>query len=767
MADSSRLFQAELSGLAPQTPRKALVLVDDAPDLELWYSVPDSFAGGGEISGCRVLVPLRRRSVQGTVIQVTPIEGQEGFVLRPISRLLHADPLVPAKLLQLAQWIAQYYACRLEVVVRGMIPEMIRTGSGSFKTQKLVLLKAMPPAELLAKLETRAAKQATLLRVVEEKKAVLLADLSSEFPGAASAVKRLCEQGWLEVKDSVQTRDPTAGTVFLPSEPLPLNPEQALALTAIIQELNAESKTPILLKGVTGSGKTEVYLQSIAHVIERGQNVIVLVPEISLTPQTTERFKRRFASIQDEVAILHSHLSDGERHDEWRKILAHKARIVIGARSAIFAPLENVGLIVVDEEHENTYKQENPPRYQGRDIAVVRARMEGAALVLGSATPSLESYQNALLGKYRLVELARRADNQKLPLTRIVDMRTEGASRRDKRKGGTALTIISEPLRIAILQRLERGEQCILFLNRRGFSPSVLCQDCGHRVECPHCSVTLTYHESDSRLVCHLCGFQRIPLRNCPKCASPSIFFAGYGTERVEGVLHKLFPNGRIARVDTDAMKRKTQLQDTLNAFHAKKFDILIGTQMIAKGLHFPNVTLVGVLNADLGLHIPDFRAGERTFQLITQVAGRAGRGHLLGEVLVQTFTPHNPSIQFARHHDFDGFAEQELPLRESLKYPPFYHVALITCRSEHERRAQFSLENLVKRLRSDLPEEILMADPIPSPLIKVANQFRFQVLMRAVNPRKLVSHVQRHLRQLSFPEDVLVTVDVDAYNLS
>lgn len=743
------------------------MLVDDAPDLELWYSVPEDLATR-EIPGCRVLVPLRRRSVQGTVIQVEPIEGQESFALRPIARLLHPDPLVPASLLQLAQWISHYYACRLEAVVRGMIPEMIRTGSGGFKTQKAVALASMPPAEALAKLESRASKQAALLRFLQEKgRPVLLAELSTEFPGAAPAVKRLEQLGWVAVTDSILARDPASSTLFLPSEPIPLNGEQALALQLIAHELDAKEKTPILLKGVTGSGKTEVYLQSIARVIDRGQNVIVLVPEISLTPQTTERFKRRFAAMQDEVAILHSHLSDGERHDEWRKILDRKARIVIGARSAIFAPMERVGLIVVDEEHENTYKQENPPRYQGRDIAVVRAKLEGAALVLGSATPSLESYQNALLGKYRLAELTKRADNQKLPLTRIVDMRTEGASRRDKRKGGAALTIISEPLRIAVEQRLDRGEQCILFLNRRGFSPSVLCQDCGHRVECPHCSVTLTFHESDNRLVCHLCGFQRIPLKKCPKCSSPSIFFAGYGTERVEGVLHKLFPRGRVARVDTDAMKRKTQLQDTLNAFQARKFDILIGTQMIAKGLHFPNVTLVGVLNADLGLHIPDFRAGERTFQLITQVAGRAGRGHLLGEVLVQTFTPHNPSIQFARHHDYDGFAEQELELRKSLRYPPFVHVALITCRSEHERRAEFSLQNLVQRLRSDLPGEILMADPVPSPLIKMANQYRFQVLLRAVNPRKMVAHVQRHLRQISFPEDVLVTVDVDAYNLS
>jgi len=767
LTDSSRLQQSELTGLGSQAPRKALVLVDDAPDLELWYAVPQEL-GAKNIGGCRVTVPLRRRTVHGTIIQIEPVEGQEGFSLRPISRLLHPNPLVPPKLLELAQWISVYYACRLEVVVRGMIPEMIRTGSSGFKTQKAVALKTLPPAEELTKMETRARKQSAILHLLEERgEPVLLTDLATDFPNASPTVRRLEELGWVEVRDSIRARNPAGETRFLPSEPLTLTEEQTVALEAVLRDLDAGEKRPVLLKGVTGSGKTEIYLQAIAKVIERNQNVIVLVPEISLTPQTMERFKRRFADIQDQVAILHSHLSDGERHDEWRKILDRRARIVIGARSAIFAPLEDVGLIVVDEEHETSYKQENPPRYQGRDIAVVRSKLENATLLLGSATPSLESYHNVEAGKYTLVELTHRADDQKMPLTRVVDMRSEGQARRDKQTGASSLTLVSEPLRIAMQQRLDRGEQVILFLNRRGFSPSVLCQDCGHRVECPHCSVTLTYHEADGRLVCHLCGFQRIPLRKCPQCSSPSIFFAGYGTERVERVLHKLFSGARIARVDTDAMKRKTQLQDTLNDFKAQKYDILIGTQMIAKGLHFPNVTLVGVLNADLGLHIPDFRAGERTFQLLTQVAGRAGRGHILGEVLVQSFTPHNPSIQFARHHDYDGFAEQELEMRQNLGFPPYVHCTLITCRSEHERRAEFSLETFVKRLRSDLPEEILMTDPMPSPLIKMAGQYRFQVLLRAANPRRITAHVQRHLGQLSFPEDVIVTVDVDPYNLS
>ena len=760
------LQQGQLGGIAPVSALKCLVLVDEAPDLELWYSVPDQLSSR-ELRGCRVAVPLRRRRVQGTVIQVSPVEGQEGFALRPIAGLLHPKPLVPATLLELAGWMSDYYACRLEVVVRGMIPEMIRTGSAGFKTQKAIRLKKEPLAEDLEVLKRKAPRQAAILEQLTPGATLLLASLSAEHSSAPQAIKRLEEAGWIEVLDEVQSRDPSRASEYLPSQPLALTDEQELALKVVELDMEAEpvDKKPILLKGVTGSGKTEVYLQAIAKVIDRGQSVIVLVPEISLTPQTTERFKRRFAHIQDQVAILHSHLSEGERHDEWRKILDGKARITIGARSAIFAPLENIGLIVVDEEHENTYKQESPPRYQGRDVAVVRARIEGATVLLGTATPSLESWRNTLTGKYKLVELTRRADDQKMPVTRVVDMRTEGRTKRDSDK--KVATIISEPLRIAIDQRLNRGEQTILFLNRRGYSPSVVCQDCGYRVECPHCTVTLTYHESESRLICHLCGFQRVPLTKCPECKSGSVFMAGYGTERVEQVLRKVFPRARIARIDTDTMKRKTQLEDTLNDFKAQKFDLLIGTQMIAKGLHFPNVTLVGVLNADLGLHIPDFRAGERTFQLLTQVAGRAGRGHLLGEVVVQTFTPHNPSIQYARHHDFEGFATQELEARKTLNFPPYVHVCLVTARSEHERRAQFSAETLHKRLAADLPPEFLLSDPMPSPLVRVANQFRFQVLMRAKNPRRLVAHIRKHLDSLTFPEDVIVTVDVDAYNLS
>ena len=502
-------------------------------------------------------------------------------------------------------------------------------------------------------------------------------------------------------------------------------------------------------------------MQAIQHVLDLGKGAIVLVPEISLTPQTADRFKQRFAHIQNEVAILHSNLSAGERHDEWNKILNRKAKIVIGARSAVFAPIENIGLIVVDEEHENSYKQESVPRYQARDLAVVRGFLEKCTVLLGSATPSLESWKNCDVGKYELIQMKKRVDDRALPLVRVLDMKLESK----KQKGG--LAILSNRLRTSIEERLAEGEQTILFLNRRGFARSLMCPDCGHVCECKHCSLTLTVHREEDKLLCHMCGFSQLPPRQCPDCKSRAILNSGYGTERAEQYIRKAFPSARVARVDTDVMRKKNQLQDTLTAFKTKKIDILLGTQMIAKGLHFPNVTLVGILNSDVGLHIPDFRAGERTFQLITQVAGRAGRGELAGEVVVQTFTPHHPAIQFGRHHDFEGFAEEEMQLRKQFHHPPFLHMAIVTIRSVHEQRAEFSLQTLHKRLKKNLPDEIGMTDPLPSPLVKSHDQFRFQIILKAVNPRSISGHLRTVMKDLTFPDDVIMTVDIDPYNLS
>ncbi len=735
----------------------ARVLIDGPSELVFDYSIP---AGLAVMPGCRVRVPLRRKSSFGTVLAVT--ESQDlGFATREVEALLSPEPLVTPVLLDLGRWIADYYGCSIESVIRSILPQAVRSEENSAKSRLVVVLDSVPTEEILAKIARKAPRQHAILTL-------LLATADHSLPaadfgeGASPAVKSLVKQGLVRVVSEEVRRDPDADLDdVVESRPLILNSSQAAALAVIQEAVANPSPKPLLLLGVTGSGKTEVYLQAARHVLDLGKTVLVLVPEISLTPQTVRRFKARFAAVRDEVAVLHSNLSQGERFDEWHRIQSGKARIVIGARSAVFAPLPALGLILVDEEHENSYKQESVPRYHGRDIAVLRGHMESCPVVLGSATPSLESWQNCLAGKYQLARLTERVDGQAMPLVRVIDMRIE----QQKQKGGTA--ILSDRLRAAITSRLEKGEQSILFLNRRGFARSLQCPTCGHVCQCPHCSVALTYHRTDDRLVCHVCGHLAVVPRKCPSCASPAIILQGYGTQKVEEILAKVFPTARFARIDADAMRRKNALRDALNAFKSHKTDIIIGTQMIAKGLHFPNVTLVGILNADLGLHVPDFRAGERTFQLLTQVAGRAGRSELEGEVIVQTFTPHSPSIQFARHHDFDGFAEQELEFRRQFGFPPYSHCAVLTARSTHERRAEFTLQTLHKRLSENLPPHIILGEPLPSPLVKSHGQFRFQTTLRGPQARPLTRHVQQVLRKTTLPEDVTVVFDMDAFSFS
>lgn len=733
------------------------VLIDGPSELVFDYAVP---AGLNVLPGCRVRVPLRRKSATGTVLSIVAAE-QMDFALRELESLIDPEPLITPVLLRTGQWIADYYGCGIETVIRSLLPEAVRSEENSAKTRRLAVLDAAPDPAVLEKLARRAPRQHAILSLLVHSPGMRMA-VADLGDGSAAALKGMEKAGLLRIETEEVRRDPDEGVdEVLESLPLALNPDQQRALDAILEGLKSPAPKPILLLGVTGSGKTEVYLQAARHVLDMGKTVLVLVPEISLTPQTVRRFKSRFAAMQDQVAVLHSNLSQGERFDEWHRIRKGLARIVIGARSAVFAPLPDLGLILVDEEHENTYKQENVPRYHGRDVAVLRAAFEPCAIVLGSATPSLESWHNAQSGKYEVLRLDQRADGQSMPLVRIVDMRLEAA----KHKGAPA--ILSDKLRVALEQRLAKGEQSILFLNRRGFARSLQCPKCGHVCQCPHCAVALTYHRTDERLVCHVCGHQAIVPRKCPECKDPAIIMQGYGTQKVEEVMAKVLPNAKIARIDADAMRRKHALRDTLNAFKSHKIDILIGTQMIAKGLHFPNVTLVGILNADLSLHVPDFRAGERTFQLITQVAGRAGRGDLEGEVIVQTFTPHSPSIQYARKHDFDGFSEQEMEFRRQFSFPPFAHCAVLTARSNHERRAEFTLQTLHLRLAEDLPPGITLGEVLPSPLVRAHGQFRFQITLRSHRARPLTRHVQAVLQRTSLPEDVTVVFDMDALNFS
>ncbi|MCP4302568.1 MAG: primosomal protein N', partial [Gammaproteobacteria bacterium] len=519
-------------------------------------------------------------------------------------------------------------------------------------------------------------KQQAVVDVLKDASPVLLSELTVQADVSVGTVKTLEKKGLVTLSKESIYRDPHEGVEILKTPPLTLMPEQADALKTILGAMNSEKPETILLHGVTGSGKTEVYLQAIAHALEQGQGAIVLVPEIALTPQTVDRFRARFADQAERVAVLHSSLSDGERYDEWHRIRSGEATIVIGARSALFAPVENIGLIVVDEEHEPTYKQDETPRYSARDAAVMRGHRENCAVVLGSATPALESYCNAKTGKYTYVDMPSRVDDRKMPEIRVVDMRLE-----KDREGQHGL--FSKELIHEIYARLDRAEQTMIFLNRRGFSASLVCPDCGYVSECEHCSVKLTYHKARRRLICHTCGDERAAPDRCPECESKEFKYSGAGTEKIEEVMAKLFPKANIARMDSDTMRRKNAHRDILAKFRLGKIDILIGTQMIAKGLDFPNVTLVGVVNPDHALHMADFRAGERVFQLLTQVSGRAGRGEVEGEVLVQTYTPHHPAIQFARRMDFDGFCDQELAFRKELFYPPYAHLTCITLRGK------------------------------------------------------------------------------------
>ncbi len=680
----------------------ARVIIDRAIRRELDYAIPESLSARVGI-GARVRVPFRDRRALATVVALLEETNAKG--IREIEAVIGEGPTLSEPLLELARWIASYYCCPIEAVMRSLLPQVIRRAEVGWKKQQFVEIGSIVTNETMEALRRRAPRQAELLEeLTKVNAAVPAAEILRRLSLNVSTLRALAKRGLLKISERAVARDPHAGEQFIPGPELLLNEEQTAAFATIVRAISSPEKAkPILLHGVTGSGKTEIYLQAIRETLARNRTAMVLVPEISLTPQTVERFKSRFAESQDDVAVLHSHLSEGERHDEWHKVHSGRARIVIGARSAVFAPLKNLGLIVVDEEHETSYKQEEAPRYHARDVAVVRAKRA---------------------------------------------------------------PILSERLRSAISARVAKREQTILFLNRRGFSTSLLCSKCGKARDCPNCSVALTFHRSMSRLNCHLCGHTAAVPKKCPECAQDALIYVGFGTEKVESTVAQIFPNAVVKRMDADSMSRKEAYRETLRAFRAGKIDILVGTQMIAKGLHFPNVTLVGIINADLALHLPDFRAGERTFQLLTQVAGRAGRGETPGEVFVQSYTPFSPSIQFARHHDFAGYVEQELEFRERCDFPPFKHAVLITVHSAHQERGKFSAETLRRKLREALPEEFMVAEAAPAPMEKLSGQYRFHILLRGNAIMRLSRLIRETLDKLPMPEDVAVAVDVDPYQL-
>jgi primosomal protein N' (replication factor Y) len=733
----------------------ARVTLEIALRREFDYLIPPEFAGRVEV-GTRVKVPFGRRQVLGCVTALADSSTFES--LKPILKIIGAQSLVTPRVLELARWMADYYCCAPETALKSVLPDAIRKEREGWRER--LFARVLPGGKGIDALTKR---QTEIYHIIEEHQSIALQELLRLTGTTAQTVRKLEDKNLIEIAPQITERDPYANEEIIPTEPLKLNPEQAVALEKIIKG----SGKFFLLHGVTGSGKTEIYLQAIARGLEEGKGAIVLVPEISLTPQTVERFKARFSSgpLQTLVAVLHSHLSTGERHDEWHKIRQGRAKIVIGARSAIFAPVEPLGLIIVDEEHEHSYKQEEAPRYHARDVAVVRGQREGATVVLGSATPSLESYHNAKRGKYTLLEMPSRVDDKRMPLVRVLDMRTE------KSKGDKGPPIFSQRLKDAIHHRLEAGEQTILFLNRRGFATSMQCPDCGLVAECPNCSLSLTYHRREQTLRCHICGHRDRAPQRCPneKCRSPKIRFHGLGTEKVEDVLRKLFPKANVCRMDSDALKRKDDFRRILGDFRRGKIDILVGTQMIAKGLHFPRVTLVGIVYADTSLHLADFRAGERTFQLLTQVAGRAGRGDVEGEVVVQTFSPVHPAIQFARHHDFVGFFEAEMEFREQLLYPPFTRAALLTIRGRNEDKVKFSADHIKRELETLIPKlpDLVIAGPAPAPLLRAENFYRYQIMLRLGQMSALSRHLALIDAQLTLPDDIILTIDIDPVNLS
>ena len=779
------------------------VAIDLALDRLFTYSVPVGLAEK-LLVGQLLRVPFGGRVARGFALATTD-EAPE-FKTKPILAIEDESPFFSPALLKLVRWIADYTASPIETTLRAALPAAVLKPGARAKELLYVEVAQKGSGTSAASLT---AYQQKLLVEIARVGGGWMQQLVREFKTTPATLRGLAAKGALSIEPRMARRDPLAGRNVLPTKPLPLNDLQSSALASILDA--SGDNAPVLLHGVTGSGKTEIYLQAIAQMLDEGKGAIVLVPEISLTPQTVRRFAGRFG---ERVAVLHSALSDGERYDEWHRIRTGAARVVVGPRSAVFAPVRNLGLIVVDEEHDPSYKQEETPRYHARDVAVVRARLERARVVLGSATPSLESWRNAQTGKYVLASVPSRVAGRALPAVHLVNMEDEMA-----RIGH--LPIFWMQLLDAIHSRLANGEQTILFLNRRGYSRVLECPACSWVAECPDCSVPYTYHRADNCLRCHVCGgWMHVPT-SCPECHGTDFSYTGIGTQRAEAALLRCFPHAHVLRMDADSTSRKMSHDDILSAFRAGKADVLLGTQMIAKGLDFPNVTLVGVLNADVSLHRPDPRASERTYQLLAQVSGRAGRAEKPGEVYIQTFSPEAPAIAAAASDKgFAAFAEAELRDRKAAYLPPFCRMATLVFRAKEEELARSWAELYAKSLadwaekfnlkvfkvfkvdkvdrvdrvgrvdkvdgvdrvdRVDGVDRVDRVDGVDrvdrgvfrvseaaeAPLAKAEGWFRYQIVVRAPSARDIVSAVRWIESARPVPKDVRLAFDVDAQNLS
>ncbi|ASS91607.1 primosomal protein N' [Aeribacillus pallidus] len=801
--------------------RYASVVVDvpaKGTDKLFDYEIPNKFAGVIQ-PGMRVIVPFGSRKLTGFVVQLkneTDIDS-----VKPIHSLFDPEPVLNHELLELGAWLSETTLCYKITAFQAMLPaamktryikeikpsssaqledlpEEIRTAfekggplswedlpsslvavvqkeirNGNLQIdyrveqrQKKRLVKYVKPLlpvreleEQLQHLPARAHKQKEVIQFfIDHPNPILLTELTNSIQGASIAVKALIKKGILTEEQVEIYRDPYEHKQFPRTKPLPLTDEQKRAMEPILDKLNRHEHEVFLMYGVTGSGKTEIYLQAIEKVLNEGKEAIVLVPEISLTPQMVQRFKSRFGS---QVAVLHSGLSSGEKFDEWRKIYRKEAKLVVGARSAIFAPFQNIGIIIIDEEHETSYKQEESPRYHARDVAIYRGKYHQCPVILGSATPTLESFARAQKGVYTLLTLKERVNRRPLPEVHIVDMREE------LRNGNRSM--FSRTLFEKLTDRLKKGEQSVLLLNKRGYSSFVMCRNCGHVIGCPHCDISLTYHRHGEKLKCHYCQFETAMPSRCPECGSEHIRFFGTGTQRIEEELNRLIPEARVIRMDVDTTSRKGMHEKLLNAFGEKKADILLGTQMIAKGLDFPDVTLVGVLSADTMLHLPDFRSGEKTFQLLTQVSGRAGRHELPGEVVIQTYTPEHYSIQLASLHDFETFYRQEMKMRKSFAYPPYYFLILITVSHPNAIKAAEVTEKIGQYLKLHLSNEAQILGPVSSPIPKMKDRYRFQCMIkykREKNLYKTLKLLFEHYEEDMSQTDLKLMIDLNPYTI-
>jgi len=735
------------------------------------YRIPEPLRGQIPV-GALVRVPFRNLEKTGCVVGLSDQPKIE-TTIKFLSQRIMPDYRVDGDLLDLAAWMAEYYVCPLGEAAACV--SAVGLSEVRARRERLVSL-----ADFAANYERWRRGEWPPPKMTERQKLVVSHFFQTEnipiAPGALSmllgvsgnVIERLVENGILQVIRAERYRPDYYPVAAEHDVPLTLNAAQESAVRAIGEAIEAGQFCAFLLHGVTGSGKTEVYLQVIARLIERGRQAIVLVPEIALTPQTVERFRRRFG---DRVGVYHSRLSLGQKYDLWRRIKAEDVQIVVGARSAVFTPFEHLGLIVIDEEHETSYKQGDSPRYHARDIALVRAQRLGIPVILGSATPSLESYHNAQRGKFVLLELPERIESLPLPEVSLIDMANEAR----EQPSGPAAGLLSRNLERAIRERLNAPEQVILFLNRRGFSQYALCLRCRHMIRCTHCDVLMTYHKWDERLRCHYCGAeQKVPPR-CPSCEKGEMSLVGIGTEKVEEAIEALFPDARLLRIDLDTIGSRTAFIDAWQKISSGQVNIILGTQMIAKGFHLERVTLVGVISADMALYLPDFRSAERTFSILTQVAGRAGRGERRGEVLIQTYTPQHYSIRWAQTHDYKSFARKELEFRKVLGFPPFSRAISLIISSKDNEAARTQSGNLGIMIRrairavAERDPDMKILGPAPSPIARIRDRYRWRLFFRGQKPSVMRAVLTEGLARFekTYPKPrVQVVVDVDPQDM-